>query len=135
LRSRALRAAPEKLQGMVEIREAILLLDPPLRLLDRARRFQHDDLPALRAYKVIVMLARVRQLVIAARALEIDLVHNVQPFEQNHHAENRRVIREHSPLRKSLLLDLHQGERAGCLEESQHDSTPAFGDTHPLVAK
>lgn len=86
-------ADAEKFQRVAQIPEPILLGDFFLRVTDRAGDVNEHDLTASATDEMIVVFAGITDLVIAAGALQVHLVHEVEFFQEKDHSEDRRIIR------------------------------------------
>lgn len=119
---------------MGEVAEAVVFGDFFLRVAEGAGDVDHDDLAAVGADDVVVVFGGIVEFVVAARPLEVDLVDEVQAFQQGHHAENGGVVGGFA-LGHGEVLDFLEGERFVGLEEHVQDAAPAPGDTHALAAQ
>lgn len=86
-------ADAKKFQRVAQIPEPILLGDFFLRVTDRAGDVNEHDMTAPATDEMIVVFAGITDLVVAAGALQVYLVHEVEFFQEKDHSEDRRIVR------------------------------------------
>ena len=90
--SRARGTQTEKLQRVAQVAESILEGNPLLRITDRAGDVDQHDAAAGAANEMVVVFARVADLIVAARALQVHLVDQMKFLHQQDHSKDRGVV-------------------------------------------
>ena len=93
-------AGAEKLERVAKVPESVLARDFSFGVANGAGDVDEQNESAFLADEVVVVLPGITQFVIAARAPQVHLVHEMELLHELNSAENRCVIRTRSSARR-----------------------------------